>query len=70
MNGEESELMRIYRQPSTIQIMVVQKQKQNVEHFNYFGSMITNDARWTREVKSSIAMAKAAFKKEIFSAVN
>jgi len=51
--------------------MVVQKQRQNVEHFCYMGSMITNDTRWTREVKSSIAMAKAAFRKEkIFSAVN
>jgi len=27
------------------------------------GSMITNDARCTREIKSRIAMAKAAFKK-------
>ena len=26
--------------------------------------MITNDARWIREVKSWIAMAKAAFRKE------
>jgi hypothetical protein len=32
--------------------------------FNYLGSMITNDARCTREIKSRIAMAKAAFKKK------
>jgi hypothetical protein len=36
----------------------------NVEYFNYFGSMLTNDARCTREIKSRIAMAKAAFNKE------
>jgi hypothetical protein len=35
----------------------------NVEDFNYLGSMITNDARYTREIKARIAMAKAAFNK-------
>jgi hypothetical protein len=33
-------------------------------HPNYLGSMITNYARYTVEIKSSIAMAKAAFNKE------
>jgi hypothetical protein len=37
---------------------------ENVEEFNYFGSMITNDARCTREIKARIAMAKAAFNKK------
>jgi len=31
---------------------------------NYFGSMVTNDARCIREIKSRIAMAKAAFNKK------
>jgi hypothetical protein len=35
-----------------------------VEEFNYLGSMITNDARCTREIKARIAMAKAAFNKK------
>jgi hypothetical protein len=35
-----------------------------VEYFNYLGSIITNDARFTREIKSRIAMAKAAFNKK------
>jgi len=34
-----------------------------VECFKYFGSMLTNDGRCTREIKSRIAMAKAAFSK-------
>jgi hypothetical protein len=34
-----------------------------VEYFNYLGSMVTNDARCTREIKTRIAMAKAAFNK-------
>jgi hypothetical protein len=52
-----------------MKIMIDQKQLENVEYFNYLGSMITNDARCTREIKSRIAMAKAAFnkKKTLFS---
>jgi hypothetical protein len=45
--------------------MIGQKQLENVEYFNYLGSMITNDARCTRAIKSRIAMAKAAFNKKI-----
>jgi hypothetical protein len=48
--------------------MIHKKQLENLEYFNYLGSMITNDARCTREIKSRIAMAKAAFneKKTLF----
>jgi hypothetical protein len=35
-----------------------------VESFKYLGSMLTNDGRCTCEIKSSIAMAKAAFNKK------
>jgi hypothetical protein len=34
---------------------------ENVEDFYYLGRMIINDARCTREIKATIAMAKAAF---------
>jgi hypothetical protein len=51
-------------QPSPIKIMIDQKQLENVENFNYLGSMITNDARCTREIKSRITMAKTAFNKK------
>ena len=37
---------------------------QNVEYFDYFGSMVTNDTGCTREIKSKSAMAKAAFSKK------
>jgi hypothetical protein len=47
-----------------MKIMIDQKQLENVEYFNHLGSMITNDARCTREIKSRIAMAKAAFNKK------
>jgi hypothetical protein len=36
-----------------------------VEYFNYFGSLIINDAaRYTHKIKSRTAMANAAFKKK------
>ena len=37
---------------------------ENVECFKYLGSLLTNDGRWTREIKSRIPMAKAAFSKK------
>jgi hypothetical protein len=49
--------------------MMDQKQLKNMDYFNDLGSMITNDARCTREITSWIAMAKAALnkKKTVFS---
>ena len=41
-----------------------QKQLQNVRCFKYLGSMLTDDGRCTCEIKSRIAMAKAAFNKK------
>jgi hypothetical protein len=35
-----------------------------MEYLNYLSGMITNDARCTREIKSRIAMTKAAFNKQ------
>jgi hypothetical protein len=64
MNVKKTKVMSISRQPSPIKIMIDQKQLENVEYFTYLGSMITNDARSTREIKSRIAMAKAAFNKK------
>jgi hypothetical protein len=57
-------MMKFSRQQSPIQIMVDKKQAKIAEYFNYLDSMITNDARCTREIKSWIAMAKAPVKKK------
>ena len=46
-----------------MQIMIDSKQLENVEHFKYLHSIITNGARCTREIKSGIVMTKAAFNK-------
>jgi hypothetical protein len=64
MNVEKTKVMRISRQQSPIKIIIDKKQLENMEYFNYLSSMITNDARCTREIKSSTAMAKAAFNKK------
>ena len=39
----------------TVQIIIIQKQQDNVEYFNYLGSMTTHYSRWKSEIKSSIA---------------
>ena len=64
INVEKTKVMRNSRQPSVVQILLDKKQLQSVEYFNYLGSMITNDARCTWEIKSRISMANAAFNKK------
>ena len=44
--------------------MIDQKQQETVESFKYLGGMLTNDGRCTCEIKSKIAMAKAAVNKK------
>jgi hypothetical protein len=64
INVEETKTIRISRQPNPLQIKIDKKPGENVEEFNYLGSMITNDARCTWVIKVRIAMAKAAFNKK------
>jgi hypothetical protein len=59
MNRKKTKVMRISKQPSPIQIMTDQKQPNTVEYFNCLGGI-----KCTREIKSRIAMAKAAFNKK------
>ena len=63
MNVEKTKAVRISSHPSPVQ-MIDQKQLENVEYFNYLRIVITNDARFTHEMKYRIAMAKAAFSKK------
>jgi hypothetical protein len=68
-NVGNTKLIRISREAFPLEITIDKKQLQNVEYFNSLCSMITNDARCTREIESRIAMAKAAFnrKKTLFT---
>jgi len=55
---------------SAEQIMIDHKHCENMEHFSSLGSMTTQDARSTREIKSRSAIAKAAFNTKLYSTVN
>jgi hypothetical protein len=61
MNVEKTKVMRISRQPFPVKSMIDQKQLENEESFKCLGSMLRNDGRCMCEIKSRIAMAKAAF---------
>ncbi|PNF25648.1 hypothetical protein B7P43_G00624, partial [Cryptotermes secundus] len=45
-------------------IKIDQKQLENVKRFKYLGSLLTDGGRCTCEIKSRIAIAKAAFSKK------
>ena len=64
INVEKSKVMRISRQPSAVTVMINETQLASVECFKYLGSKLTNDGRYTCEIKCRIAMAKAAFSKK------
>jgi hypothetical protein len=64
MNVGKTKVMRISRQQSPVQIMIVQKEQENVKHSTYLGSIITNATKCTHEIKSRIAMTEAAFNKQ------
>jgi hypothetical protein len=55
---KETKVMRILRQASPVLIVMDQTQPENL------GSVIRDVARFIREFKSSMAMAKAAFSKK------
>ena len=71
-NGNEcgkTKVTRISTYASPVRIVIDQKQLENVEYFNRLGSIVTNDARCTCEIKFRIVIAKSAFnrKKALFS---
>ena len=61
MKVDEIEVIRISREPSPLQIMIDQKQLENVEYVKHLGKMVVNDARCTRKIKSRIVATKSAF---------
>ena len=67
MNAGKTKVMRVLRQPYSVHITINQKQWENVGCFNCLGSMVTSDARCTREVMSSVAVTKATPKNRRFS---
>jgi hypothetical protein len=47
---EKCKVMEMSRSPPLIQIMIDRTQLENVEYFNYFGSLTTNDALYTCKI--------------------
>ena len=43
MDVEKTKVMRIWRQPFPVKIMIDQKQIENAESIKYLGSILTND---------------------------
>lgn len=68
MRNKESKtkVMRITKRQGAhgMRIMLENKNLKEVDCFQYFGSILTNDGRWSKEIKARIAMGKAAFEKE------
>ncbi|MDR5124748.1 reverse transcriptase domain-containing protein, partial [Salmonella enterica subsp. enterica serovar Typhimurium] len=62
INIDKSKVMRISKRDKPLRI---NQELENVVQFKYLGSLVTNDAYCTNEIRSRIAMAKAAFNKKI-----
>ena len=62
--GMKMNVTRISRQTFPLQTVIDQKWPENVEYFNYLGSMTANGARYTREIKCSTVIVKEAFNKK------
>jgi hypothetical protein len=62
----KAKAMRMATQPPRVTIRIDQKQLENGEYFSCLSSMVTNYPSCAREIKSRIAMAKAAFNKKTF----
>jgi len=58
---QKTKLLRISRKVTAVQIMTDGKQQENVEYFVYLGSMMTNDVRYTGQIKYRTVIATAAF---------
>ena len=58
--------MRLLKQQSPVQIIIDQKQLQNVEYFHYLSTMITNDARCTRGITFKISVKGGFDNKKAF----
>ena len=52
--------MRISRQPSPLQIMIGEKQPENVKYFVHLGSKVSNDTPYACDIKDWILMTKAS----------
>jgi len=64
MNVGKTKVMRISRQPFSVQITIYQKQLESMKCSNYFGSRLTHYRGCICGIKTRICIAKGAFNKE------
>jgi len=63
MNMEEKKCYKTLKTTISVQIVIDQEQGKNLGPLNYLRRLVTNDEKYKREIKSRVAMAKAAFNK-------
>jgi hypothetical protein len=64
MKVENSKVMAISMERLPLQTIIDRKQLENVEYFKCLGTIITNNARCTREIKSKISVEKPEFNRK------
>ena len=65
INIDKSQVMRVSRSNESLQIKVNNRELNEVDHFNYLGSVLTRHGYSTKEIKMRIAIAKEAFNRKI-----
>jgi hypothetical protein len=53
-----TKLIGISRQPFSVQILIDQKQLENLEYFNYLGTMTASDSRYRRKIYTELPWEK------------
>ena len=65
INESKTKVMRIAkRQGAPVRTTIEGRNLEEVDNFKYLGSLLTNDGRCSKEIRTRIAMGKAAFEKE------
>ena len=53
--------MLISRNKEPLHVVVNDEELEQVDHFKYFGSVLSENAECTKEIRTRIALAKTAF---------
>jgi hypothetical protein len=65
-NMKQTKAMGISRQLSPVQIMIGQKQMENVEYLKHVGRMTTDNARYVCKIKCRISKTKSHSQRRFF----
>ena len=64
INTDKSLVMRVFRSNELLQIIVNNRELQEVDHLKYLGSVLTRDDYRIREIKMRIVIAKEGFNRK------